>query len=127
MRNCERRWRMDKLLSFLGIVAKSGNLVVGYNKCEEGAKTGLIRVVLLATEASQNTKDKFVGYSERYDVTVLQGLTSEQLSGCVGRNGIMVMGVKNKSMARNVLAIHEGIQEETKSNGGGSIVKDQSI
>lgn len=120
-------WSMNnRVLAFLGIARKSGNLVLGYNKCEEAVKMRQLRLLFISTGASQNTKDKFYGFSERYHVPILEDFTPEELGSALGLKGIAVLGVKDPNMAKKIRSFYDG-KEDEEINGGGPIVKDQSI
>ena len=50
----------DKVLSMLGIAAKSGNVVSGEFSTEKAVKTGQAYLVIVSVEASDNTKKSFL-------------------------------------------------------------------
>jgi|LFRM01.1.fsa_nt_gb ribosomal protein L7Ae-like RNA K-turn-binding protein len=117
---------MDKMLSFLGLARKSGNLLLGYNKNEEAVKFRKLKLILISKGAAENTKDKFRGYGEKYNVPVIEGYTPLELGSALGYEEIAVVGVLDKNMAKKLLTIHESSKEQ-EINGGGPIVKNQSI
>ena len=108
----ERRWKLDKMLSFLGLTRKSGNLILGYNKNEEAIKTGKISLMIISKDAAENTKDKFKSYSEKYNVPLIEDFTPDELGCALGLEGIAVVGVTKKSMAKKLQDIYKSIKEE---------------
>ena len=50
----------DKVLSMLGIAAKSGNVVSGEFSTEKAVKTGHAYLVIVSEEASDNTRKSFM-------------------------------------------------------------------
>ena len=118
---------MDKMLSFLGLARKSGNLLLGYNKNEEAVKFRKLKLILISKDAATNTKDKFRGYGEKYAVPVIENYTPFELGSALGYEEIAVVGVLDKNMAKKLLILHESNKEEEQINGGGPIVKNQSI
>lgn len=118
---------MDKMLSFLGLARKSGNLVLGYNKNEEAVKFRKLKLILISKGAATNTKDKFYGYGEKYAVPVIEGYSPLELGNALGYEEIAVVGVLDQNMAKKLLAIYESNKEDEEINGGGPIVKNQSI
>ena len=58
----------DKVLSMLGIAAKSGNVVSGEFSTEKAVKTGHAYLVIVSEEASDNTRKSFMNMTEFYDV-----------------------------------------------------------
>jgi len=122
----ERRWSLDKMLSFLGLIRKSGKLILGYNKCEEAVKTRKVKLLVLSKGASENTKDKFRGYCEKYKVPFIEDFTPDELGYALGYEGIAVVGVSDRNMAEKLKTLYES-KESEELNGGGPIVKNQSI
>ena len=49
----------NKFLSFLGLAKKSGNLLDGYNKCEEIIGKKRVYLVIFSNEISAKSKEKF--------------------------------------------------------------------
>ena len=117
---------MNKVLSFLGLTRKSGNLVIGYNKNMEQVKLGKIKLLIVSTGASQNTRDKFKGYGERYNVPYIEDFTPDELGTALGFETIAVVWVSDYSMAKKLKTIYDSVKEEN-INGGGPIVKNQSV
>ena len=50
---------VDRVLSMLGIAAKSGKVVSGEFSTEKAVKTGKAYLVIVSEEASENTKKSF--------------------------------------------------------------------
>ena len=82
-----RRWNLDKMLSFLGLTRKSGQLLLGYNKNEEAIKTKKVSLLIVSKDASENTKDKFKGYCEKYKVPLIEDFTPDELGYALGYEG----------------------------------------
>ena len=117
---------MDKMLSFLGLTRKSGNLLLGYNKNEEAIKFRKLKLIIISKDAAENTKDKFRGYSEKYAIPMIEDFTPFELGNALGYAEIAVVGVLDRNMAKKLLALHKSKNDE-EIYGGGPIVKNQSI
>ena len=117
---------MDKRLSFLGIARKSGNLLLGYNKNEEAVKFHKVKLLIISKDAAENSKDKFRGYSEKFSIPIIEDFTPFELGNALGYEEIAVVGVLDKNMAKKLLTLNESNKDE-EINGGGPIVKNQSI
>ena len=107
-----RRWKLDKMLSFLGLTRKSGNLILGYNKNEEAIKMRKLYLLILSKGASENTKDKFKGYCEKYKVPYIEDFTPDELGHALGYEGIAVVGVSDQSMADKIVSMHNSVKVE---------------
>ena len=73
MRHWKRRWeslKQAKVLSLTGLAAKAGKLASG-EFCTEGeVKSGRASLVIVAEDASGNTKKKFQNMCEFYQVPI---------------------------------------------------------
>ena len=61
---------MDRVLSMIGIAAKSGNVVSGEFSTEKAVKTGSAFLVIVSEEASENTKKHFTDMTSFYEVPI---------------------------------------------------------
>ncbi|GAA0734993.1 ribosomal L7Ae/L30e/S12e/Gadd45 family protein [Clostridium oceanicum] len=95
----------SKFFQFLGIVKKSGNLVEGYNKCEEHVVRNKVSLVILSGEASLNTQKKFTTKCKLNEIPLLKDYDSQRLSDVLGRESIKVLAVKDKNMANKLLEL----------------------
>ncbi|PWL53543.1 MAG: 50S ribosomal protein L7ae-like protein [Clostridium cadaveris] len=94
---------MNKFFGFLGLTKKSGNLVEGYNKCEEYIKKSKPSLLILSKEISQNTRKKFSKYCEEKQIPFIENIDKYSLGMALGREEISVIIVKNKKMADKLL------------------------
>lgn len=102
---------MNRFLSFLGIVQKSGNLEVGYNKCEEAVKKRRLSLIVISLDASENTLNKFNKYALDYNIRIIHDFNEEVLGKNLGYDSIKVVGVKNRKMSRNLISIYDSDQK----------------
>ena len=58
----------DKVLSMLGIAAKSGSVVSGEFSTEKAVKEGRAYLVIVAGDSSDNTKKMFTNMTDFYEV-----------------------------------------------------------
>lgn len=93
----------DKFLRFLGLVKKAGNLKEGYNKCEETIKAGNSKLIVISTDASLNTKDKFNTYAKRFNSEIIEFFTKEELGRALGRLEINVVCITDMNMSKKLL------------------------
>lgn len=60
----------DKVLSFLGLATKAGKVVSGEFATEKAVKEGSAFLVIVAEDASENTRKKFRNMCEFYEVPI---------------------------------------------------------
>lgn len=64
--------QIDPALRMLGLAAKAGKLPCGEFMTENSVKTGMAALVIVATDASDNTKKKFRNMCEFYEVPMYE-------------------------------------------------------
>ena len=70
----KRRWEIlmhrDKVLSLIGLAMKAGRCISGETMTESETKSGRARLVIIASDASENTKKKFRDMCKFYKVPI---------------------------------------------------------
>lgn len=96
---------MNKFFQFLGLIKKSGNLIEGYNKCEEAVKRQSVFLCILSLECADNTKRKFEKYCSDKNIEIIENIKSDDLAAAVGREKINVLMVKDRKMSENLVKL----------------------
>ncbi len=124
--NWEKRLTLvNKFLQFLGLAKKSGNLIEGYNKCEELIKRNGLSLLILSTDCSTNTKDKFTKYCMNYSVPFIESFSKEELGAPIGRFEISIIGIVDRKISDKLLSLWN---EQNNTNTRGWIyVKNKSL
>lgn len=78
--------KQSKVLSLLGIAMRGRNLVSGEFQTEEAVKTGSAMLVIVAEDASANTKKLFHDKCSFYEVPVYEYGTKEELGRAIGKD-----------------------------------------
>ena len=60
----------DKVLSLIGLAMKAGRCISGETMTESETKSGRARLVIIASDASENTKKKFRDMCKFYKVPI---------------------------------------------------------
>lgn len=98
-----------KFLTMLGFAQKSGNLMSGENTVEMFIPRRKISLVIIAEDASDNTKEKFIKLSTRFSVPYIVYGDRESLSHAIGKYNRAVYGISNKKFSRELRKLHEEI------------------
>lgn len=77
--------RQNKIFSLLGIAARGHNLVSGEFQSLEAIKKGSAMLVIIAEDASDNTRKLFSDKSTFYEVPVFSYGTKETLGHAIGK------------------------------------------
>ena len=76
----------NKVLSLLGLACRGHNLVSGEYQTENAVKTGDAMLVIVAEDASDNTKKLFTDKCSFYEVPVYMYGTKESLGRAIGKD-----------------------------------------
>ena len=93
----------DKILSLLGITAKSGSVASGEFSTEKAVKEYRAYLVIVAGDSSDNTKKKFSDMCSFYEVPYAEYSTKEFLGHCIGKEFRASLAVTNEGLAKSLL------------------------
>ncbi|MDR1018295.1 MAG: ribosomal L7Ae/L30e/S12e/Gadd45 family protein [Lachnospiraceae bacterium] len=74
----------NKAFSLLGLAKKAGKIGSGEFKTEKLIKTNLATLVIIAEDASDNTKKKFANMCDFYDIDYIIFADKETLANVIG-------------------------------------------
>lgn len=94
--------KINKVLSLLGIAAKSGSVVSGEFSTEKAVKEGKACLVIVASDASDNTKKMFRNMTDFYKVPMYIYAEKESLGHCIGKEYRASLAVTNEGLARSI-------------------------
>lgn len=93
------RLRNNKIISLLGLAMKAGRVVSGEFMTEKSVKTGKAYLVLVAADASENTRKKFRNMCSFYEVPLYFIETKEILGRAIGREFRASLAVQDENFA----------------------------
>ena len=94
-----------RLLSMVSLAKKAGKLVTGEEGCEKAIQKGQARLVLVATDASDNTKKKFGNKSSFYQVPLFSFFTKDEMGAAIGTHSRATIAVVDENFGNNILEI----------------------
>ena len=101
--------KQNKIFSLLGIAMRGHNLVSGEFQTLEAIKKGSAMLVIIAEDASDNTKKLFADKCLFYEVPVYNYGTKEDLGRAIGKDLRSSVGVCDAGLAD---AIIKRLEEE---------------
>ena len=104
--------KSDKVLSMLGIAAKSGNIASGEFSTEKAIKERRAYLVVVAEDSSDNTKKNFSNMCHYYQVPYVTYADKETLGHCIGKEFRASLAVTNEGLAKSVLKQMENTTTE---------------
>ena len=93
---------ISKVLSYLGLAMKSGNLVSGEFMTEKAVKEGRAQLVIVADDASANTKKMFTNMCTFYKVPMYCLGDKNQLGHTIGKEFRASLAVLDQGFAKSI-------------------------
>ena len=93
----------DKALAMLGLAAKANQVKSGEFSTEKAVKTGVARLVIVAQDASDNTKKSFTNMCDFYKCELLIYGTKEELGRAIGKEFRASVAVLDENFATAIV------------------------
>lgn len=94
----------DKVLSLLGLSARAGKIASGEFAAETAVKSGKAELVIVAEDASANTKKLFHDKCSFYEVPVFDYGTKETLGHAIGKELRASVAVLDAGLANAIIS-----------------------
>ena len=116
MTSWQRSWKIlkqDKALAMIGLAQKAGKIVSGEFATEKAVKTGKAALVIVAGDASENTKKMFTNMCAFYEVPVYIYSDKETLGHAIGKQFRASLPVADEGF-RNTIEKHlkNGLEQQ---------------
>ena len=92
----------DKVLSMLGLAAKAGAIASGEFPTEKSVKEGKAFLVIVAGDASENTKKHFRDMTTFYEVPMYVYSEKEMIGHAIGKEFRASLAVNSENFAKNI-------------------------
>ena len=106
----------DRIYSFLGLAAKAGKIVSGEESCERALKKSLVSLVIVAEDASHNTKKKFLDACKFRNIEIRIFGQKDMLGKFTGKNIRSVVSILDKNFSKRLM---EMIDSSVNNGCGG--------
>ena len=91
------------VLSLVGLATKAGKIASGEFSTEKSVKTGKGFLVLVAADASENTRKKFSNMCEFYEVPIYFIANKEELGKFCGKEFRASLAVQDENFAKAMM------------------------
>ena len=102
----------ERMRGYLGLAARAGKVESGEFSTEKAVKSGRAHLVVIADDASENTKKKFMNMCEYYEVPCFVFAELETLGHTIGRQFRASLAVTDIKLAKELLVLEK--QENQK-------------
>lgn len=118
----------NKLLSLLGFAQKAGKLASGDETCELWLKRRKVKLVLVASDAAENTLEKWQHAGRSHKVPVVVISDRDTLSHAIGKTNRTVLAVLDHGFARQLMKIVQAsATDKGDEPGGDEFVKGENL
>lgn len=93
----------NKILSLIGLATKAGKTVSGEFCTEKEVKTGRAALVIVADDASINTKKKFQNMCDFYEVPICFYKDKDALGHAMGKEFRASLAVLDEGFAKGII------------------------
>ena len=108
---------MNKFFSLLGLCKRAGKLVAGEVAAEQAVRKKQAYLLILAQDASKNTKKKFTNSAVYYDLAEVG--TKEELGRAIGAEMRSIIAITEKGFAKKLKELaDDNIENRTKVGEG---------
>ena len=87
---------------------KHGKLSFGADSVENGIKKNIVKLVVIAEDSSNRTKDKFKKICEEFHIPIIQIADIETLSKTIGKNNKAIIGIQEIKLYKKIKKIENG-------------------
>ncbi|MGI6752330.1 MAG: L7Ae/L30e/S12e/Gadd45 family ribosomal protein [Anaerovoracaceae bacterium] len=109
----------EKIHSYLGFARKAGNLISGYKGCEDAIKRGRAYLIIIGSDISRNTADKFKAMGDERGIPFRIYKDKESLSNMTGLYDRGVFAITDEKLSEAILKEIDGKGQKIKFTGGG--------
>lgn len=94
--------KQDKILSLMGMAERAGKVASGEFSAERAVKSHKAFLVVVAQDASDNTKKMFQNMCAYYKVPIFSYGTKEELGHCIGKQYRASLAITDEGFAKSL-------------------------
>ncbi|PSL51230.1 ribosomal protein L7Ae-like RNA K-turn-binding protein [Salsuginibacillus halophilus] len=98
---------MSSPLNFLGLTARAGCVISGEEVVLRAMQQHRVHLVLLAEDASPNTKKKMGDKCSTYNVPLCESAPRTELGRAIGKEQRVTLGITDAGFAAKLKQLHE--------------------
>lgn len=95
----------DRVLGLLGMATRAGAVVPGTERVREAARAETLRLAVLATDASENSRGKLLPLLTARGISHVIRYERSELGAAVGRGPLSAVGVIDAALAGRLLKL----------------------
>ena len=99
---------INKVCGLLGLCQKAGKIVFGTEASIEAINRNKVKLVLIATNASDRMKKNFYNNCKNKGINIYEVLSIEEMSRAIGQNNKAVICIKDINFSKAITKIIDG-------------------
>ena len=100
--------KSKRILGLIGLATRARKICFGSDSVEEEIKKKKVFLIIVATDASDRTKEKFKKLSEEYQTPIIMQGEIEDLSKAIGKSNKAIIGIEEQNIASEIQKINNG-------------------
>lgn len=101
----------DSILGLIGLATKARKTATGNEACELAIKCAKSKLVILAKDTSENTKNPIIRMCENNNVAIREFATKENLGKYTGKPIRAVVAITDNGFANRIIELIDRMQE----------------
>lgn len=106
----------QKIKTMLGFAKKAGKITSGEGITLENLKNGRVKLVILASDSSNNTSKRIKDKASYRNIQVIEDLDRYEIGNAIGTEERVVVGITDKNFADSIKKIVGGEQHGKDTN-----------
>lgn len=90
----------NRVLSLLGLAQKAGKIVSGETAVQNAVRSGKVKLIIVASDASENSRKMYSDMSKYYGISLHEGLLKEQMGVAIGKMHRTAIAVTDDGFGR---------------------------
>ena len=87
---------------------KHGKILFGADSVENAIKKKIVKLVIIAEDSSERTKDKFRKICREFHIPIIEIADIETLSKAIGKNNKAIIGIQDINLSKEIEKINNG-------------------
>lgn len=98
----------NKILGLIGLATRARKIAFGADSVELEIKKKKVKLIVIAEDSSERTKNKFRKLSEEFNIPIIEKETIQTLSKAIGKENKAIIGIEDINFSREIIKINNG-------------------
>ena len=99
---------INNIKGVIGLAARARKICFGADSVEDEIKKNKVKLVIIAQDSSERTKEKFKKICNQYNIPYIVDGTIEEISKTIGKSNKVIIGIRDINMAKGIQEKYSG-------------------